>query len=80
MNGVAPSIDLRCISFPATDIHNKSSDSTLKVYIQGSISIDQINNRRVTAREDMTPINTGTSDINISTGCDITKKRIIGVY
>ena len=45
MNGVAPSIDLRGISFPTTETHNKSSDSTLTVYIQGSISIDQINNK-----------------------------------
>jgi hypothetical protein len=44
MDGVAPSSDLRCISFPTTDSHNKSSDSALRVYIQGSISIDQINN------------------------------------
>jgi hypothetical protein len=28
----------------------------------------------------MTPINIGTSDSNVSTGCDITKTRIIGVY
>jgi len=28
----------------------------------------------------MTPINTGTSDNNMSTGCDIIKTRIIGVY
>ena len=28
----------------------------------------------------MTLINTGTSDNNMTTGCDITKTRIIGVY